>query len=331
MNSFSNYLKKILIFLIPLYIIVLSYIVFDPFKVIYTYNTYYENNKFEFTVINRDMAGFETFKKLNPVIKYNSFILGNSTSFYYRTTTWNKLIHSNQSMHLNASNESLYGEYIKLKYFEENNILIKNALIILDKSILNQVDPNQGILFMKHPEWNNTSKLAFHFEYLKAYFDRHYLVDFLKYKIFNYYNNTKQYHIWGYTAKNNELNDVFTEQLIKKDSINYYKNVKPLFKKPPVKQHFTEQIIGKNQQLLLQKMAKILSKKHTNFKIIITPHSDQIKIANSDLKKLEKIFKKKNVYDFSGKNWITNNIHNYYEPNHYKPYIADSILKIVYN
>ena len=259
MNSFSNYLKKILIFLIPLYIIVLSYIVFDPFKVIYTYNTYYENNKFEFTVINRDMAGFETFKKLNPVIKYNSFILGNSTSFYYRTTTWNKLINSNQSMHLNASNESLYGEYIKLKYFEENNIPIKNALIILDKSILNQVDPNQGILFMKHPDWNNTSKLAFHFEYLKASFDRHYLVDFIKYKIFNYYNNTKQYHIWGYTAKNNELNDVFTEQLIKKDSINYYKNAKPLFKKSPVKQHFSDQIIGKNQQLSLQKTAKILS------------------------------------------------------------------------
>jgi hypothetical protein len=165
---------------------------------------------------------------------------------------------------------------------------------------------------MKHPELSGRSKLSFQFEFVKAFFDRKFYFGYSTYKFFKIYNGTKQYHIWGYTAKNNELNDVFTEQLIKKDSINYYKNVKPLFKKPPVKQHFSDQIVGKNQRLLLQKMAEILSKKHTNFKIIITPHSDQIKIANSDLKKLEKIFKKKNVYDFSGKNWITNNIHNYY-------------------
>jgi hypothetical protein len=330
MNSISFYLKKILIFLIPLYIIVLSYIVFDPFKVIYSYDTYYENNQFEFTVINRDMASFETFKKLNPIVKYNSFILGNSTSFYYRTNTWNKIIHSNQSMHINASNESLYGEYIKLKYFDENNIPITNAIIILDKSILNQVDPNKGILFMKHPEWNNTSKLAFHFEYLKAYFDRHFFLDFLKYKIFHYYNNTKQYHIWGYKTINNELDDVFTEQLIKKDSLNYYNNVKSLFIKKDNNEYVSTPIIGKAQELLLLKMANILNKKQTNFKIIITPHSDQIKISKSDLTKIEKIFKKKNVYDFSGKNWITTNIQNYYEPNHYKPYVADSILKIIY-
>ena len=330
MKNIIPLFKKILFYAIPIFILFVIYIILDPFKVIHHYDSYYEDGKFEFTVINRDMADFETFNNQNKELKYNSFILGNSTSFYYRANTWNKFINSSHSIHLNASNESLYGEYIKLKYLTNNKVPVKNVLIVLDQSILNQVDPNKGILFMKHPKWDNTSALKFQFEYVKAFFDRHFFFDYMKYKLFGKYSNTKQYHIWGYNKLNNELSDIYTENLIKKDSTGYYKNIASLFYKRTEKLSYYAPIIQTAQKLLLSKMAKLLLLNKTNFKVIITPHYNQLKFSKSDIFFIKKYFGTKNVFDFSGKNWITNEIGNYYEPNHYKPFVANQILDSIY-
>ena len=39
---------------------------------------------------------------------------------------------------------------------------------------------------------------------------------------------------------------------------------------------------------------------------------------------------KQNVFDFSGINFITNDYHNYYENSHYRPHVADYIMKEIY-
>ena len=112
-------------------------------------------------------------------------------------------------------------ELKKIRYLDANNVKIRNSLIVLDPSLLSITKDSPGVIFMKHPELSGRSKLSFQFEFVKAFFDRKFYFGYFTYKFFKIYNGTKQYHIWGYTAKNNELNDVFTEQLIKKDSINY--------------------------------------------------------------------------------------------------------------
>ena len=55
----------------------------------------------------------------------------------------------------------------------------------------------------------------------------------------------------------------------------------------------------------------------------------EIKINNKDLAILKSIFDK-NIYDFSGRNSFTESIYNYYESNHFRPIVGDSILKIIY-
>jgi hypothetical protein len=81
---------------------------------------------------------------------------------------------------------------------------------------------------------------------------------------------------------------------------------------------------------MLQSISKIFRKHNTNFKIIISPLYDQVKIAPRDLNMLNKIFKRENVFDFSGINQYTSDFHNYYETSHYRPIIAEKILEKIY-
>jgi hypothetical protein len=50
----------------------------------------------------------------------------------------------------------------------------------------------------------------------------------------------------------------------------------------------------------------------------------------NDLRYLTNLFGKENVYDFSGINEYTESIYNYYENSHYRPYVADEIMKKLY-
>ena len=57
---------------------------------------------------------------------------------------------------------------------------------------------------------------------------------------------------------------------------------------------------------------------------------DQKKINEKDLLIIEKIFGSKNVYDYSGVNEITLDIHNYYEKSHYRRRVGRKILDEIY-
>ena len=64
--------------------------------------------------------------------------------------------------------------------------------------------------------------------------------------------------------------------------------------------------------------------------MIISPNYNQININPADIEILKNIFKEKNVFDFSGVNEYTNDIHNYYEKGHYRPILGAQLLQKVY-
>jgi len=45
---------------------------------------------------------------------------------------------------------------------------------------------------------------------------------------------------------------------------------------------------------------------------------------------LEQIFGRENLFNFSGKNKLTESISNFYESSHYRPHVANEIMSIVY-
>ena len=81
---------------------------------------------------------------------------------------------------------------------------------------------------------------------------------------------------------------------------------------------------------LLNKIQSLFDKHHTNYKIVISPLYDQIPMEEEQLQLLYSIFGKENIFDFSGKNNLTEPISNYFESSHYKPNVAKIILDSIY-
>ena len=80
---------------------------------------------------------------------------------------------------------------------------------------------------------------------------------------------------------------------------------------------------------MFKEIKNILERNKTNYKIVLSPVYDQIKFSRQDKKILKTIFGA-HLYDFTGANFITNDIINWYETSHYRPNIADTILNIIY-
>ena len=120
------------------------------------------------------------------------------------------------------------------------------------------------------------------------------------------------------------------EKELAEDPIGYYEKRKDLFyKRDSFIADFKPQI-SKKQRSMLNEMEAIFVKHHTNFKIVISPLYSQIKMNNSDIDILKNTFGQVHVFNFSGKNCFTTKKEHYYENSHYRPFVGDSILNIIY-
>ncbi|MBN1926418.1 MAG: hypothetical protein JW798_11335 [Prolixibacteraceae bacterium] len=327
----TKLLLRLLLLGMPFILMIALYLVTDPFKVIHHYSCYYQSGKYEPVVLNRDFVSFETFENQYPEYRYDSFIFGSSRTFFYRVSDWQKYISSDRCFHFNASAESLYGIYQKIKYLDKNHIPIKNALIGIDYSVLKKTDDSKGILFMKHPELSGKSHISFQIEFIKAFFDKDFFWNYLKYLFLKVKPYPPMYHIWNYELKYNELQNEYAEQLISKNKDEYFRNLKRHYNKRDTLQKESPPAISGNQEMMLNEMQTIFQKNNCNCKIIIHPLWNQIKLNPDDLAKLQEIFGKENVFDFSGINSITGNLFNYYDLSHYRPETADSLLREIYH
>ena len=304
----------------------------DPFKILRPYSTY-SNSK---VILNRDFISTETFLKKKDVYRYNSFIFGSSRTLAFKPTSWVKYLGDDSRPFLfDASGESLFGIYKKIKLLDSLNVDIKNVLIILCRDVSFPKSDNQkGHLFIKHPVLSGEKKLDFHKHFLSAYFTPSFLVSYyVNYLSGNYYSFMK-----GYIENRNIIFDNSTNALsiadqevnIEKNEARYYRENASIFY-PRSAIEITDSIprIQEIHVNLFREMKEIFSKHKTVYRIVISPLYEQIKFNFNDSKRLNDIFES-NVYDFSGKNFLTEKIENYYETSHYRPFVGDSILKYLY-
>lgn len=333
----KKFIKQLYLFLfilsIPIAISVVLYLIIDPFKVIYKYSEQINSTKNYQLASNRDFQSSQLFLWNYKKYDYNSFIFGNSRSFFYQVKTWNNFVHDN-CFHFNASSESIYGINCKLKYLDENNVSINNALIVIDSSAINKTKNSTNHLFIKHPLFSKQSFIIFHLAMFKAFFPKAifaftdlYITDKKKayMKKFGIMDN-----VWKHDMISNQLEYYAYDQQIKNNPVSYYADKLKLFYKRDTIQTFSKPAIYKPQKELLMSIQSILKKHKTNYKIIISPLYNQIKLNPKDLDYLKSLFGTENVFDFSGINSFTNDYRNYYEASHYRPPVCDSILNIVY-
>jgi len=157
-------MKKFLINLIrfaivPLLIVIIwtfVYISIDPFKVIWHYDRFVENNAKAYIVLNQDYVSTKTFDNNYKKYLYNSFIFGNSRSIFYQISDWKSHIgQKNSGFHFDASGEALYALHKKILYIDSKKANIDNVLLVLDNELLKKDKPNNGPLFEISPQLEN--------------------------------------------------------------------------------------------------------------------------------------------------------------------------------
>lgn len=338
----KSFLKKVLKFgfigSIPFFLILASYFYYDPFKVLYNYESYYSSDEQVRVYLDQDYVSTSTFLNKKEKYNYNSFILGNSRSIFYQSNYWKKYIGDNSScFHFDASGESLFGIQKKIELIDKEEESIDNMLLILDYETLKNDQPNEGHLAIISPALvNNSNFIEFHYTFISTYYNLKFLRAYLDFK---FSNEMKQYMKEGfllddrprfYDSVSNEIRfDHYEEQI--KNGEFYTKERMKVFYERNSEVEIDSICISENQIKMLTKMAKIIRKHNTNLKIIINPLYNQKELNSSDISKLNEIFGEDNIFDFSGKNNITEDYTNYYESSHYRPHIANRIMDIIYS
>ena len=335
----KKFIKKSILFFLPLLIcisgLVITYLTLDPFCVLWDYD--FSKDLHSNASINRDFQTTEFFVQKYPQYHYNSFIFGSSRTFAFLPEDWEEYLPDNSSIfHFDASSESIYGIYTKLKYLENHNISIKNVLIILCRDCSFDYDKNQeGHLFIKHPLTSGENKMDSQIIFFKAFLNPAFLISYIKYSITKKYKPYMQSYVPNHTNTYDSITNATyclgREQSIAENIEKYYEDKELRL----TERCQTERIddisrINAKQEKMLQEIVQILERNKTNYRVILSPLWEQIKWNEKDMKILKKCFDK-NVYDFSGKNEYTDIKTNYYEYSHYRPIVGKSIMSEIYS
>jgi hypothetical protein len=330
------FLSKAVIALLPFVIVLGIYVYEDPFKVLRSYERYYDSGEAVRVVLNNDYLATEIVRTQWALRKYDSFILGSSRSRFFEMADWQQYIQSTNCFHFDASTESLFGVHKKIHYLDSIGAGISNALIVLDHNLLSVTNNHQSHLLRKHPALSGESPLIFHAVFLKAFLDVNFLTAYLSYltsgRIDEKVSKERILDTMeiDYDAYFNEIRFRQIEAMIATNQQSYYSEKKNLFYERSTMLRYADQVIDAARLSMLSEICVTLRKHRCRYKIIISPLYNQKKINPDDFRLLQNIFGADNVYDFSGINNFTQSHTNYYETSHYRPHVAREILKTIY-
>jgi hypothetical protein len=272
-------------------------------------------------------------------IPFDSFIMGNSCTMAFPCKEWEKYLDSGRSMRLFGNAESMSAICQKLQALDKSEAPIKNILMILDKESLKHCLLPSKYMAILPPFVSGISKLKYQETFFQAFLYPSFLIPYLDYKINHKY---KPYmdgiiNIYG-PVRDSISNDAINprEAMIREEGEKYWEKRKAEFqkKKDAAYRNGTyreaDPVLFSNQISLLTDIKKICLKHNTSLKIIISPDFNQVSINKDDIKILCNMFGEENVFDFSGINEYTADIHNYYEKSHYRPVLGIRLLERVY-
>lgn len=329
----GKFIKRFILFLLPFFMIMGMYLMLDPFKVIWHYDDYFPEQEARVD-LNHGFVSIENFDNHKAEFHWDSYIFGSSRSRFWYVEDWKQYLPENSRLyHCDASTECLTGLRTKIEYIDRSGEKLSNALVILDKSLIAQVDAVEGHIYALPPKTVSYDNwLKFHIGYVKAFLDFCFLKAYIKYMITRKYDDSmKQYLNPDFSKYDYTTNEYYLKNEKRIAEGNYY--TPQLLEELKNNQHpdsISPVCIGEEQVRQFNIIKSIFNRHHTNYKIIISPLQNQIRLNPTDVKQLQNLFGKDNVYDFSGKNEITDDFHNYYETSHYRPVVTKKLLKIIY-
>lgn len=334
-SAAMRFTMKLSILLTPFIALLVVYFLNDPFMVLRHYNRY-DNSP---VMLNEGYIGWQMYMNNRDSIAFDSFIMGNSCTMAYQCHEWEKYLDGGRAVRLFGNAESIAAISKKLQALERNGAEIKNLLLILDKESLGKDQLLSSHNHVLPPAISGISNFSFQEKFCQAFFFPNFLFPYLDYKIFHQYRPYMQGVINPYGAIRDAVtNDAINprERMIRDEGEAYWENHKKEFVKVRDCNYRNgeyregERFLWETQTELLKEIDQICRKHNTSVKIIISPDYNQISINPADVEILKDIFGYENVFDFSGINEYTNDIHNYYEKGHYRPILGARLLQKVY-
>ena len=328
----KRFLCKISLFFLPVMVLLMCYIIIDPFKVVWHYDNYRKTDSG--ASLNRGFVSAMTYKQQYGTYHYDSFIFGNSRSLFYQVDKWKKhLPDSAVCYHFSVSGGSIKGLYYAIKYIDDCGEKLNNALIVLDYQFLGRIDV-QGPYHATPPVLTGyRNAFAFHGDILRNWLDLDFLRYWTEYQITGEFKDYMRKHIennagFVYDPVTNEESSRLNDSLIATGVFYNDNKVKEFanYQHPKV----SPVLLTDEAKRILKGIRAILSRHNTSYRIVISPLYDQYSLNPEDEKTLFDIFGKANVFNFSGINHWTTDYHNYYEPSHYTPAVAAEIMDSIY-
>lgn len=330
----KRFVLYIILFFLPIILLLIPFFVSDPFKCIYSYATYSEWGKPMLININRTYVSTEMYEQYRDIYHWNSFIFGSSRSGYYRVEDWKKHLPASAiCYHFDGYGESIYNIYHKMKYIDGKSPM-DNVLICLDDQVL-YVDHNENDqLHCTAPRLTSeVSRLDYCVTCLRAYlqpvFLKSYLIYWVTDSVFPYMEkdlifDTKPYYC-----------DIATNQtglgVDWPDSVLYTaERVARYPDRTKSQTYLSFSVINETQLQMLWEIREILERNESSYKIVLNPCYQQVKICTEDSIQLREIFGD-HLYDCSGINRWTNDIHNYVDPAHFRSSVAAEVMDYIYD
>lgn len=334
----KKFLKLLFMFLLPILIFFLPYFVGDPFMILRKYKIYYPMDGSPLWINNnRSYVSTQMYLQNNGTYHWDSFIFGSSRSGNFRVDDWKKCLGDESAcFHFDGYGESLYNICKKVKYLDGKS-QIKNAIICMDEMVLTQVEPSYGHLWILPPvlengrnwsDWQMAHLKAYsNFSFLRSYFDFSLTHTVKPYMVAKGVIDTIPHGHYD-VASNEVMNSpylVFPEY----DTSYYTSKIASLFpqRNYPVAPY--NPLIKQKQLQMLSEIADVFKRNNTNYKIIISPDYNQKRYSPRDMHILDSLFDG-HVFDFSGRNVITEDYHNYLDLVHFSPQVASELMRIVY-
>jgi hypothetical protein len=325
---------KLFVFLLPIILLVAIAVLLDPFRVFGNYDDYLKN---QFTGYNRGVVCLKLYERNSKKTDYDSFIFGSSRSQAFKVKNWQLLLPpESKGFHFDGWSDGIYGVYNKIRYIDETGGRLKNALIVVDQDVLVRTTNQSSFDAILPPKLSKESPVAFYLEFVKPLLNLRFVIGYIDYSVFKTYRNYMSNFVS--IAKYDNVSDNITgdlyygyDRMISEDKGKYYNDLinKGVFYERPKQLKKNVPVTSEEKKLLI-KIKKILDKHHTDYRIVISPCYDQIPLANDHYQLLKDIFDAGTVYNYSGINKFTDSIYNYYDDSHFRPQVADEIMKDIY-
>lgn len=327
-----SWLKNIAVFLIPVYVLVLTYLILDPFRVVGEL----EASKIGPVASSDDYYTVERFlHNLREKNSYNTYVFGNSKTLAFSPESVCREVECSY-FNFGAPGESIRNIRDKLKLILEQGQELNLALIVLDHKILineNNAHPDfKGPVYEHHPKVSQKSWIEFHMSFLKYYVRDFFFYDFIKWKFTNTWENSYQGKISRpesllpsiYNPIQNFTFRTEAESRIRQSPTVYFESVQSEMRRAEAGVYKTT--LSDNQLNMLVEIRKIFIEQESDFCIILGPYWNKNRISKEIVLILKDVFGDERVFDFTGENRWNSDMHLWYESNHYRPEVGADIL-----